>query len=98
MELKKELKKAEKMKNVELTASLTAEIALKEGAIKDVKGNAKQQREDAKSKLLVAEKEVKSLEREIKTMSKLNIEGVIAIDDKIYTESLERVIIQNQLF
>jgi superfamily II DNA or RNA helicase len=97
-ELKKSLKKAEKMKNAELSASLAAEIAAKETAIKDVKGNAKQQREDAKSKLLLAEKEVKSLEKEIKAMGKLNVESVIAIDDKIYTESLERVIIQNQLF
>jgi len=97
-ELKKSLKKAEKMKNAELSASLAAEIAAKETAIKDVKGNAKQQREDAKSKLLLAEKEVKSLEKEIKAMGKLNVENVIAIDDKIYTESLERVIIQNQLF
>lgn len=97
-EMKKALKKAEKSGNVELAASLNAEIAAKESTLKNVKDNAKQQREEAKSKLLIAEKDIKSLEREIKAMSKLNIEGVIAIDDKIYTESLERVIVQNQLF
>jgi hypothetical protein len=98
VELKKELKKAEKAKNVELVASLAAEIVAKETAVKDVKGDTKKQREEATSKLLIVEKDAKSLEREIKILGKLNIDGIIAIDDKIYTESLERVIIQNQLF
>jgi hypothetical protein len=98
VEMKKGLKKAEKIGNAALAASLTAQIASKETAMKDGKENVKKQREEAKSKLLIAEKEVKSLEKEIKSLGKINIEGITAIDDKIYTESLERVIIQNQLF
>ena len=98
VEMRKALKKAEKTQNAELSAQLTAQITAKETTIKDIKGNTKKQREEATRKLLIAEKDVKSLEREIKTLGKLNIDGIVAIDDKIYTESLERVIIQNQLF